>query len=267
MKYDLETYQQQNPLKILPGMPSGPDVIDTTGMRAVLPALIIRIFAMLRPEGIERGALSRLLEVRRMFLSVYQAEVYNIKLWCLKSMKADRNWQRQVREDLGGEAALLRWDKRYAKMMANDKPEGRAARKAVLETARRKKSKVKTDRFNVFRLAPVSQATDRKMVDRPSQLRCSYRPVAVRLPCIKPIPLTPDDLREPARSTPTVFDTPGQKAAEVDSAINNAPILSLEDILNALNRLRRRYEDFHLNITYLDVEISFPQNRQSLIPI
>lgn len=267
MKYNLDTYAQKDPLEILPGMPYGPDILDTSAMRSVLPALIVRVFAMLRPEGIERGALARLWEVRRMFISVYKAEVYNIKLWFLGAMQANRDWQRQVREDLGGEAALARWDKRYAKMKAGETAKESPAPKPVRDTSRRTKRKVKTDRFYLFQLAPIRKDTARTPSVRPPQYRCSYRPAAIHLGLIGPIWVRPDQLRETASPSRVPFAEPGQRVSELSCSSNNAPSLSLEDIINAKNKIINCYRCFNLNILHLDIEINFPARPKDPIPI
>ena len=46
-----------------PQFPCGPEIWDTSALRAVIPALIARLFTLFSPEGIQRGAMARLLDI------------------------------------------------------------------------------------------------------------------------------------------------------------------------------------------------------------
>lgn len=269
MTYDLEHYRKYAPLEFLPGMPSGPDMIDTSGMRAVLPALIARICTMLNPAGVERGALSRLWEARRMFISVYRAEVYNLMRWLINTMQGDKAWQRQVREDLGGEAALLRWDKRYAKIMAGDAPAPRTTSLSNREKAGRKRRKILTDRYNMFCLAKITKAATRKSAYK-APLFTPLRNAAIRVAPLKPIPLTPDQLRVPmtckaddsaAHQTHVCKDVTAPSGAS-----QNMPKLTRADIMKARDTVFHYYGLFNLNIMHLDVEITLELIRRRTVP-
>lgn len=265
MKHTFETYRDKDPLNILPGMPTGPGMIDTSRMRAVLPVLILRVFAMLRPEGVKRGAWSRLWEVRRMFLSVYKAEIYNFRLWCLNAMKADEIWKRQVREDLGGDAALIRWNKRYARMIAGDRQKQRVSTRPRTRQYCPEKTKVKTDRLGLFRLAPVSRNAGLVIDDRLPHYHCFQPIAAIEIAQIKPIPLIPDDLHEPSCSSR--MPVTEQRIPDLTGTSDNVPKLSLDAIIGARNKVIGGALAFNLNIAYLDLEINFSPKRLDPIPI
>lgn len=217
---------------------------------------------MISPQGIDRGALARLWEARRLFASVYRAEVYNLQVWLIKTMRADKAWQRQVREDLGGEAALTRWDQRYAKLQAGEAAlphpvvSIKASGKKPKRRARKQKRKRLTDRHNMFCLASVSAETS-KVKKKRAYKRPLFTPVRdayITLNRPKPIPLTPDDLREPVPSRV-------QERAEACEGLcmsdrpANTPRLTRHAIMENWYKIFDVYGVCNLNIMMLDLAI------------
>lgn len=266
---DIILSNTDDPLKLLPGMPCGPDIIDTSRMRAILPGLIWQVFMMVKPGFIERGARARFQEARRLFLSVYRAEICNLKTWLLKALKVDANWRRTVCEDLGGEAALARWERRYAKMMAEEGPQESSAWQSVkpdpLEASKRRKKKARTDDYHIFRLAKISKTAWPSYTN----LRPAYPPLgrpALYVGWPPPIPLTPDQLRGPVIEAPSY----GEKSFTQDdpgSAPDNAPRLTGEAIWQAWRKLHYAYVMFSLKVTKVDLALYFPKIERDAIPI
>lgn len=257
------------PLKLLPGMPLGPDVIDTSVMRSILPALVLRVFIMVKPDFIERGALSRLWEARRMLACVYRTEMHNFKTWLMKTLQSDAAWRREVREDLGGEAALARWDRRYAKMMADTEsvtPKDKTP-KAPPVRSNRPASKVRTDRRKLFRLAKITR--DKPRVNRyVPPLFPLPRDAALHFARAPLIPLTPDQLRDKqAAKARLPYSEKGFLLAELDGATNNAPTYTPYAILTAWRRLYHAYGLFNFKIMNIDLALHVPSIQRDPIPI
>lgn len=270
MTYTPETTptESEDPLTLLPGLPYGPDIIITSGMRAVLPGLILRILAMINPEHVERGALARLWEARRMFASVYRTEVYNLRMWLINTMTRDREWQSQVREDLGGEAALKRWDKRYARMRSGETPEEPKRPAATTNAAAirspstsRKSSKVRTDRYNLFRLAKISNAKNQPRANTPPSFTPS-RVAWLAFPKPPLIPLTPDQLREPKPVTVEHYGEDGVKTAILSGSTHNMPTPTRPAIMARWHQIRHKYALFNFKIMNLDLMINSYTCRQ-----
>lgn len=273
-----------SPHDTLPGLPSGPDRIDTSELRALIPALIAQIAAMVCPAGVERGALSRLWEARRLFADLFRAEVHNLSLRLISAMQADRVWQAQVLEDLGGEAALQRWDKRYAKMMdageAEPKSEPKPEPKPEPDTQTEQKlehqtkttrapAKLRTDRHDMFRLAPLSKKTERTQPSR-SPMAFGIRDAAIKMKRPKPIALTPDQLRMPelVKLSENSDVIEGEAPLRVYAAgSSNNPHLTREAILAAWERIFGYYTLFNFKIMNLDLMITVPVCRQNPLPV
>ncbi len=94
---------------------SEPEIIDTSALRGLIPRLFAQLMEMLSNGQRPRGTISHLWHIRRQLRALYKAEKHNFCLWLTRALKADPEWQAQVREDLGGEAALARGEKRAAK--------------------------------------------------------------------------------------------------------------------------------------------------------
>ena len=269
-----------SPHDTLPGLPCGPDRIDTSELRALIPALIAQIAAMVCPAGVERGALSRLWEGRRLFADLFRAEVHNLSLWLTSAMQADRVWQAQVLEDLGGEAALQRWDKRYAKMMdageaepkSEPKPEPATQTEPKPENLTkppRARAKTCTDRHDMFRLAPLSKKTDRTQPSR-SPMIFGIRDAAIKMKRPKPIALTPDQLRLPelVSRDENHGTINGELPQSMTSTRNsNNPHLTREAIMAAWERIFGYYTLFNFKIMNLDLMITVPVCRQNPLPV
>ncbi|MGJ8564695.1 MAG: hypothetical protein ACSHXY_14225 [Alphaproteobacteria bacterium] len=250
----------------LPGMAYGPDMIDTSGLRAVIPALIARIAVMINPNGVQRGALSRLWEARRLFAQTYRAEAYNLKMWLIKAVQRDPDWQRQVRHDLGGEPALTRWDKRYAKMMAGATPAARKAANIKAATPLRKKARRRTDRHEMFCLAAVSQMGSQKdsqedsngetyaahSAPYPAKPRDAF--ISIRQP--KPIPLTPDQLRVPEPPKGAAPHEAGTDRIAATGSTGNAPHLTRQTIMADWQRIFDTYTLLNFKVMNLDLMIN-----------
>lgn len=195
---DTSPQNSSTPHPVLPGLPCGPDTVDTSGLRAIIPALIARIATMVCPDGVERGALSRLWEARRLFATLFRAEQYNLGKWLNHAMQADPDWQTQVREDLGGEEALARWEARLEQSQIEpaDSPAAKPARGPA--RANTVSKGVRTDRHNLFRLAPIMTGKP-KTAHRGAPLFTPGRNAWISISRPAPIPLTPDQLRPRVR--------------------------------------------------------------------
>lgn len=186
--------------KILPGLPLGPRMIDTAPLRMNIPHLIAQIYAAVRISGAQRGMLKRLREARRMFAQLYRAEKANFTAWLTGAMQADPVWQAQVREDLGGEAALQRWDARYERMLASLDAEPREPKTPqTLQTSgtartNRPRAQTLTDRHGLFRLARLTTIPPTLHRFRGPRAP-SPRKMTIDLRPLRPIALSPDQLR------------------------------------------------------------------------
>lgn len=244
------------------GFPGGPGLIDTSEIRAVIPGLIAHLFTLFSPQGTERGAMARLWEIRGMLCQLHRFEKFNFGTWLTRSMQSDPAWQAQTREDLGGEAALLKWEHRRETLLekAAGEEEMPVPIKAptITERKKRKPSKPVEDRYGLFRLASLSALSP----IRPLQL---CRPSLPRTVCAalrrpRPIGLTPDQLR------PT--ETPAQmmNSEDVEEPTPNLPRLTRDMLIKLWDRLHAQHQDWNRRLTIADMMISTPDLRGGFTP-
>lgn len=177
-------------------------------------------------------------------------EDFNLRILLKCEMLGNRHWRAQVLEDLGGETALTRWDKRKAKaehiildphiVPYREVDECETILKAPLEretvtipgveAVELKAAHIKTDRDGLFRLAHIPH-TVRPLTVQEDFARWEAKAwrEAMR-PCpkaqtaksgqpetFKPIPVTPDELRSsfspPPSEAPEPSDTPSKQIA------------------------------------------------------
>ncbi|MGJ8563620.1 MAG: hypothetical protein ACSHXY_08705 [Alphaproteobacteria bacterium] len=249
-----------------PQFPCGPEIWDTSALRAVIPALIARLFTLFSPEGVQRGAMSRLWDIRRMIVQLHRAEAFNFTTWLIRSMQSNRAWQTQIREDLGGEPALQRWERRREKMLAPPSESVDIVNpQTVKEPEKRKASKPKKDRYGLFRLASLSRET----VKAPS-LRLPIpslpRNAGASLLWPKPIGLTPDQLRPPeVACSPNGNDIEGSADTRV-SQNPNTPSLTREALIKIWERLHAQHSEWNHRLMIAGIMMTTPPIRGAYSP-
>lgn len=296
--YSRDTYPPY-PVLQLPGWRWEPGMIDTVPLRLRLSALMAQAAAMVSPERVKHGARARLQKARRVFVQLFRAETHNVAIKLVKAMQANPLWQAQVRKDLGGEAALARWDKRYARRLSKQmdaeyvateimstgimapkqkETEDKKTNERAVPCDRgrshtprenRKPWRPVTDRHNIFRLASLRTETCRA---KPSYRFRSAMPhkdvprkrVAAPLCPLAPIPLRPDQLRPPQREAEREEATgPNRDNSAGLAAINKAPALSRRDITAWWAHLVDAYSRLNDRIMDMHGMISLPPTRRN----
>ncbi len=235
--------------------PGGPEIIDTAPLRHLITALFAQIWTMFSPEKAARGTASRVYEIRRALFALYKAEKRNFCQCLLSALRADPEWQAQVRRDLGGDAAMTRWVRRGEKL-ANPEPKPQDMVKVPAMTALKPRnvrpaSGILTDRNGLFRLAPHSRNSQKsKPVDAvrtPSLKATSLTPLSP-----KPIALTPNDLRPPK--------------VKPHSSGTNTPKLDRRQIVHIWRNLQSHLLVWNYHLVMADVAINLPSLRAELTP-
>ncbi len=152
-----------------------------------------------------RGAGKLLRALKKQLRGLYKTERQNFELWLRARLQRDAGWRQSVLEELGGERALRRWERRAAKINTDsnfetDEParaghgaRSRSRRNTGLTPAR---SGIKTAAQGVFRLAVIKRGSLSKHArfkDRNDRQGCGSSCGVFPVP--GPIGLTPDELR------------------------------------------------------------------------
>lgn len=248
------------PTDALPSTPSGhrstaanfpvtEGITDTQTYRAFMPIWIAQLMRFFTKETVLRGAATRIRALVRTLKALHKTETANYAAWMVQAMKADPDWQSQVRDDLGGEAALLAWEARHARINAPERATTQTTESPATPTQSGDTSSVKTDRHGLFCLAPV-EGPARSAPTRPQAY--VYRPYAIgfylRMP--KPVPLTPDDLR-----VSSVVDEP-----------RNVPVLTCQQIRNIWDRIHLDHTYWNYDLVIADLALTHAPTRLELAP-
>ncbi len=239
-----------------PTFPGGPEVIDTQALWGLIPGLFAQLHALFTPQRVARGAISRIWEIRARLQSLYRAEKSNFRLWLIRALKADPAWKAQVRRDLGGDAAMTRWEQRFNKL--NTTPAAASPHIVAQNPVAQVRSPdqtprpVKTDRSGLFRLAAIFRPAEAaQRPPRPSlyaqrDVACLfYRPGAFSI--------TPDDLR------PAVA-----KTAQIGNS--NAPAPNRRRILQIWQGLHLALLEWNFQLILADVATVVPACRADILP-
>lgn len=186
------------------GFRGGAGVIETQHLRVLMPVFMAQLLSLVCGEQAVRGAITRLREIRKLLHMLYNAEKSNFRLLMTRALKADPLWQAQVREDLGGNAALARWEhRRDERRAAQDAKQPGDAAKDVRQpriNARPQGNRggPLTDRNELFRLALIPRAAPHAQGKKPLG-RSFAGPKQPAIPAgfawHAPIPITPEGLR------------------------------------------------------------------------
>ena len=186
------------------------DALDFTGakgltytsrLRGLMPIFIAQLFSMFDAYHVQRGARARLWDIRKALGALYRAEKQNFITALTQALTDNPFWRAQVREDLGGEAALARWEARRARGLnpslqrVAETDVSSFVRPPTPKTGKpRKSAGVKTDSSGLFRLAALVGA--RKPQSVYTRAALSPRRIGQRFFMPKAIGLTPDQLRD-----------------------------------------------------------------------
>lgn len=240
--------------------PGGPEIIDTQALWTLIPGLFAQLAAMFTPDHVARGAATRTRELGTQLQMLYKTEAANFKMWLTRALKADPEWQAEVREDLGGDAALARWNLRREKLLnapepqnqtSEPKPERKVPTAAQNKPARPPRG-IKTDRRGLFRLASLRRPhppSHRAVNSAPPRLQATTS--VFKHPGL--ISLTPDDLR-PA----------SPEAAAPRPANTQTP--SRAHVLGIWERLHVQLMVWNYHLIMADVGLKVPACRDDIMP-
>ena len=169
--------------------------------RPVLALMVAGINALLQNPG-KRGGWKILRGLRKQLQALYRTERSNFELWLRHHLRRNRYWRARVLKDLGGERALRRWERRRARQSDvtlrpnHANTQSRPAQPSSIARATTStRTGVKTDNQGLFRLAIIKTRKAGSQI-RSSASYSSGSRSAPLFPELRPIGLTPDDLRE-----------------------------------------------------------------------
>ena len=165
------------------------------GTHALYAGIAGGINALLQLRG-GRGVWKALGALKKHVRGLYKLERKNFEAWLRSRLQRDHRWRESVLEDLGGERALRRWERRAAQAQVNVQPaETRTVtrRPRAGKNAHAVSSGYKTDEQGLFRLAVIQRLrpTVRRTRVYAGGLRCG----GGLFPLPGPIGVTPDELR------------------------------------------------------------------------
>ncbi len=187
------------------------EIIDTAPLRGVITGLFAQLMTLFSGGGAARGAATRIWHIRRQLRALYRAEKFNMSVWLVRALKNDAAWQAQVREDLGGDAAMVLWEQRLETRLetreAPAAPQRPRPAHPCANVRPRKAARLKTDRRGLFRLAPLPRSQRKPQKSTPRFAPMGRSAASVFL-WPAPIALTPADLRPDAAHP---IDTPSRQ--------------------------------------------------------
>jgi hypothetical protein len=232
-----------------PVLSGAPGLIYTARIRSLLPVFIAQLFSMFSWGHVERGAITRITELRRALSALFKAERQNYVKVLTHAVETNPELQTQIREDLGGEAALRRWeirrDKMQAKMQADIEAAPRAPRSqgAKLRASKDARGPI-TDRTGLFKLASICMDTEARPRSSLRSQSSGAKIDSFRAP--PPIGLTPDHLR-PRAGEPM--------EAKIIAATPS--VAELEDIWNALQEEHYLWDHLLMIATFMTLSRAF----------
>lgn len=186
--------------------------IDTSGLRDAIAKL--RQYG--REQSVARSLARKLSRVLRSLVrELVRSEMFNTRVWLKYNMLHDGEWRAEVTQSLGGELALTRWDVRKSKAdteiiaprIQAYKPGAQAEifSPDTQELKPPKPRRVTTDDSGLFRLAPIKRHV-RPLTEAETfakwtaktwreSMAVKPKPCARAPETIRPIPLTPHELR------------------------------------------------------------------------
>ena len=223
-------------------------VFDPAGwVRAQMPVLIAQLYAMFTANSVARGAISRVRDLARRIRALHKAETLNFAALMIRALKADPAWQARVRRDLGGEAALIRWETTSDNPHA-PQPKPELGRKEN-SRATRPRAAIRMDRDGLFRLAPLTRARA-KNTRPPYKRSAAPRSAAMVLKQPNAIALTPDDLRGPAKA----------------EGHNTVMAITRAALRKTWNRIYTEHWHWNTAIMWADLALTIPAFRADIAP-
>ncbi len=166
-----------------------PEAACTQSLYAAFAAGMSRARSMIGKRGAWRAAQA----LRRQLRQIYKTEKTNFELWLRRKLRVDASWRQRVLKDLGGHAALRRWYRRAANAAAGIHTPKNPRQTSRSRSNRSPASGTKPANLGLYRLASIKSGTPTAHSRRYAGSSSSrYTPL---YPTLKPIEITPDDLR------------------------------------------------------------------------
>ena len=189
------TYSHETPTHIADPI-AAPSAVRAAAIETLRAAMVLYIT---RLPGLARQNWRHIAKARTMLRKLFKAERESFAAWALATLRRNAYWQDRVLGDLGGHHALRRWERRQRLSQVPKRPSVKVKRTRTppARAKIRRASGCKTDRFGMFRLAVISTHKTAQKSRRTGYRYCGHRPSWNF--DIKPIGITPDDLRGDSR--------------------------------------------------------------------